>query len=156
MAKGDYWRSWDQEAGRRLGPWGSWMKARERQARHRVRRLKAVANMVHSAATLVRPRSRNLRAPCCSLIIPKTGSTSCFLSLYASLAAEVAIQARWRRSAASCGPTLPDFAQSPWPLYTLRRLDTPDRRLHRPGTAAMGLRSHAVCGRTRASAPVGT
>ena len=46
-----------------------------------VRRLKAVANMVHSAATLTRPRSRNLRAPCCSLMIPKTGSTSCFLSL---------------------------------------------------------------------------
>ena len=50
-------------------------------ARHRVRRLKAVANMVHSAATLTRPRSRNLRAICCSLMIPKTGSTSCFLSL---------------------------------------------------------------------------
>ena len=104
LANGDYRRSWDQEAGRRFGPWGSWTKARERQARHRVRRLKAVANMVHSAATLVRPRSRNLRAPCCSLMIPKTGSTSCFLSLYACLAAEVAIQARWRRNAASCGP----------------------------------------------------
>ncbi len=66
----------------------------ELHTRQRVRRLKAVANMVHSAATLVRPRSRNLRAPCCSLMIPKTGSTSCFLSLYASLAAEVAIPAR--------------------------------------------------------------
>ena len=31
--------------------------------------------------------------------------SSCFLSLYTSLAAEVAIQARWRRSAASYGPT---------------------------------------------------
>ena len=94
MAKGDWRRSWDQEAGWRFGPWDSWMKARERQARHRVRRLKAVASTVHSAATLTRPRSRNLRAPCCSLMIPKTGSTSCFLSLYASLAAEVAIQVR--------------------------------------------------------------
>ena len=57
----------------------------ELHTRQRVRRLKAVANMIHPAATLVRQRSRNLRAPCCSLIIPKTGSTSCFLSLYASL-----------------------------------------------------------------------
>ena len=61
--KGDCRPSWDQEAGWRFGPWGSWMKARERQARHRVRRLKAVASTVHSAATLTRPRSRNLRAP---------------------------------------------------------------------------------------------
>ena len=37
--------------------------------------------MVHSAATLVRPRSSNLRVPCCSLMIPKTGSASCFLRL---------------------------------------------------------------------------
>ena len=70
------------------------MKGLERHTRQRVRRLKAVASIVHSAATLTRPRSRNLRAPCCSLMIPKTGSTSCFLSLYASLAAEVDIQAR--------------------------------------------------------------
>ena len=27
--------------------------------------------MVHSAATLTRPRSRNLRASCCSLMIPE-------------------------------------------------------------------------------------
>ena len=47
MVKGDCWRSWDQEAGWRFGPWGSWMKARERQVRHRVRRLKAVASTVH-------------------------------------------------------------------------------------------------------------
>ena len=53
----------------------------ELHTRQRVRRLKAVANMIHSAATLARPRSRNLRALCCSLMIPKTGSTSCFLSL---------------------------------------------------------------------------
>ena len=33
----------------------------ERHTRQRVRRLKAVVNMVHSAATLTRPRSRNLR-----------------------------------------------------------------------------------------------
>ena len=52
----------------------------ELHTRRRVRRLKAVTNMFHSAATLARPRSRNLRAPCCSLMIPKTGSTSCFLS----------------------------------------------------------------------------
>ena len=70
------------------------MKGLERHTRQRVRRLKAVASIVHSAATLTRPRSRNLRAPCCSLMIPKTGSTSCFLSLYASLAAEVDIQPR--------------------------------------------------------------
>ena len=70
------------------------MKRLERHTRQRVRRLKAVASIVHSAATLTRPRSRNLRAPCCSLMIPKTGSTSCFLSLYASLAAEVDIQPR--------------------------------------------------------------
>ena len=70
------------------------MKGLELHTRQRVRRLKAVANIVHSAATLTRPRSRNLRALCCSLMIPKTGSTSCFLSLYASLAAEVDIQAR--------------------------------------------------------------
>ena len=70
------------------------MKRLERHTRQRVRRLKAVASIVHSAATLTRPRSRNLRAPCWSLMIPKTGSTSCFLSLYASLAAEVDIQPR--------------------------------------------------------------
>ena len=56
------------------------IKGLERHTRQRVRRLKAVANIVHSAATLTRPRSRNLRAPCCSLMIPKTGSTSCFLT----------------------------------------------------------------------------
>ena len=46
-----------------------------------VRQLKAVTRRIHSAVTLERPRSRNLPAPCCSLIIPKTGSTNCFLSL---------------------------------------------------------------------------
>ena len=60
--------------------------------------------MVHSAATVARPRSRNLRALCCSLMIPKTGSTSCFLSRYASLAANVVLQARWRRSTPSWRP----------------------------------------------------
>ena len=62
--------------------------------RQRVRRLKAVANRVHSANTLTMPRSRNLRAASCSLMIPKTGSTNGFLRLYASLASLVDIQAR--------------------------------------------------------------
>ena len=42
------------------------MKVRERQARHRVRRLKAVANMVHSAATLTRPSQQE---PPCHLLL---------------------------------------------------------------------------------------
>ena len=83
-----------QETEQGSGPLNRPMKGLERHTRQRVRKLKAVASIVHSAATLTRPRSRNLRAPCCSLMIPKTGSTSCFLSLYASLAAEVDIQAR--------------------------------------------------------------
>ena len=84
-----------QETGQGSGPLNGWLnELEELHTRQRVRRLKAVANMVHSAATLVRPRSRNLRAPCCSLMIPKTDSTSCFLCSYASLAAEVVIQAR--------------------------------------------------------------
>ena len=45
------------------------MKGLERHTRQRVRRLKAVASIVHSAATLTRPRIRNLPAPCCSLIV---------------------------------------------------------------------------------------
>ena len=45
------------------------MKGLERHTRQRVRRLKAVVNIVHSAATLTRPRSRNLRAPCCPLLL---------------------------------------------------------------------------------------
>ena len=45
--------------------------------------LKAVASKAHSAATLSIPRNRNLRIPCCSLTIPKTGSTICFLILRA-------------------------------------------------------------------------
>ena len=84
-----------QETGQGSGPLDGLLKELdELHTRQRVRRLKAVANMVHSAATLVRPRSSNLRVPCCSLMIPKTGSASCFLSLYASLAAEVANHAR--------------------------------------------------------------
>ena len=59
----------------------TWSKMRERHTRQRVLRLNAVANTVHSAATLIRPRKRNLRPACCSLIIPNTGSTICFLSL---------------------------------------------------------------------------
>ena len=51
------------------------------RTRHRVRRLKAVASSVHSAATFCKPRSRNLWACCCSLMMPKTGSTSCILCL---------------------------------------------------------------------------
>ena len=60
----------------------------------RVRRLKAVASTVHSADTLAGPRNRNLRAPCCSLMIPKTGPANCFRSLYIFLASPVSIQAR--------------------------------------------------------------
>ena len=62
--------------------------------RHRVRRLKAEANRPHSAVTLLRPRSRNLRAACCSLMIPSTGSTSPFLRRYNSLASSLPIQYR--------------------------------------------------------------
>ena len=54
---------------------------RVRHMRQRVRRLNVVANKAHSAATLALPRNKNLRAPRCSLRIPKTGSTSCFLCL---------------------------------------------------------------------------
>ena len=78
----------------RLRTVGKWLRMLDRRTRQRVLRLKAVASTIHSAATFARPRSRNLRAPCCSLMIPKTGSTSCFLSLYASLAALMDIQAR--------------------------------------------------------------
>ena len=41
------------------------MKGLERHTRQRVRRLKAVASIVHSAATLTRPRSRK---PTCPLL----------------------------------------------------------------------------------------
>ena len=54
---------------------GRKLKRRERHANQRVLRLKAVASAVHSAATSAKLRSRNLRTPICSLIIPKTGST---------------------------------------------------------------------------------
>ena len=50
-----------QEAGQGSGPLNRPMKGLERHTRQRVRRLKAVASIVHSAATLTRPRSRNLR-----------------------------------------------------------------------------------------------
>ena len=83
-----------QDTGCACWPPGLKVKAPDRHACQRVRRLKAVASAVHSAATFIRPRSRNLGTPICSLIIPNTGSTSCFLCLYASLAAAVDIQAR--------------------------------------------------------------
>ncbi len=51
---------------------------RARHIRRRARRLKAVAGRVHSAATFGKLRNRNHRACCCSLMIPKTGSTSSF------------------------------------------------------------------------------
>ena len=73
---------------------GKKMKGRVRHTRQRVLRLKAVASAVHSAATLTKPRTRDLRTPICSLIIPKTDSTSCFLRLYACLAGPVDIHAR--------------------------------------------------------------
>ena len=79
---------------------GAWA----RHIRHSVRRLNAVASRAHSTATLPKPRNRKLRACNCSLMIPKTGSTSCFLCLYARLASSVDIQSRWRRNAASRGP----------------------------------------------------
>ena len=53
-----------QEIGRGFKPSDRRLKAQEAHTRQRVRRLKAVANMVHSAVTLARPRSRNLRATC--------------------------------------------------------------------------------------------
>ena len=84
-----------QETGSACRPVGWKVKLPDRHARQSVRRLKAVAVAVHSAATFIKPRSRNPRTPICSLIIPNTGSTSCFLSSYASLAAAVDIQARW-------------------------------------------------------------
>ena len=73
---------------------GENVRRQDRHFRQSARRLKAVAKAVHSAATLARPRSRNLTAFCYSLTMPKTGSTSCFLSLYTSLAPSVDIQAR--------------------------------------------------------------
>ena len=74
--------------------------------RQRVLRLNAVANRIHSAATLTRPRSKNRRAPCCSLMMPKTGSINCFLRLDISCASRVDIQVRWRRNTASWSPTV--------------------------------------------------
>ena len=81
------------------------MQTRKRYAFQRVRRLKAVASTVHSADTLARPRNRNLRAPCCSLMIPKTSSANCFRSLYIFLASPVSIQARCWSDTASQGPS---------------------------------------------------
>ena len=49
---------------------------------------------VHSADTLARRRKRNFRAPSWSLMIPKTGPASCFLSPYACLASSVSIWAK--------------------------------------------------------------
>ena len=83
-----------QESSRSCHRPGRKVNRRVRHARQRVRRLNAVARAVHSAATLGRPRKRKLRAPCCSLTMPKTGSTNCFLSLYTFLASSVDIQSR--------------------------------------------------------------
>ena len=44
------------------------------QARHRTRRLNAVASIVNSAPTLFRPRSKKRRARSSSLMMPKIGS----------------------------------------------------------------------------------
>ena len=78
-----------QETGQGSGPLNGWLnELEELHTRQRLQRSKAVANMVHSAATLVRPRIRNLRAPCCSLMIPKTGSMSMTLRCWATGAVE--------------------------------------------------------------------
>ena len=69
-------------------------RRRVRQMRHRILKLKAVASKVHSAAALSIPRNRNLRTPCCSLMVPKTGSTSCFLSCVGSHPGTMTAQGR--------------------------------------------------------------
>ena len=74
------------------------------QARHNVRRLKAVASSVNSARTFTSPRSKNRRAPSCSLRMPKMGSISPFRRAYKPRALSVVIQCRCWRSRASEGP----------------------------------------------------
>ena len=70
------------------------MTVRVRHTRQRVLRLKAVANMVHSAATLALPRNANCRAPSWLFRMPKSGSTSGSRRRYACWASLVCIQAR--------------------------------------------------------------
>ena len=74
------------------------------QTRHNVRRLKAVANSLNSARTFTSPRSRNLRAPSCSLRMPKMGSINPFRRAYKLRALSVVIQCRCWRSRSSWGP----------------------------------------------------
>ena len=84
-----------QGTGQGSRPLDEWLKELdELHIRQRVRRSKAVAKHGPLGRNVGEAVRQKLRAPYCSLMIPKTGSTSCFLSLYASLAAEVAIPAR--------------------------------------------------------------
>ena len=56
-------------------PVREWADDRVRHMRQRVRRLKAVASILHSADTFTRPRNANRLAAICSLRMPKTPST---------------------------------------------------------------------------------
>ena len=100
-----------------------------RHTRHRVRRLNAVDEQA-PLSRFGKPRNRNLWACCCSLIIPKTGSTSCILCRYARLASCVDIHTRWRRNAASsptssarpCRLPIGTLARQPPPMPGLTRI----------------------------------
>ena len=121
-----------QAAGCGCGPPVKKVKVRERHTLHEAGRLKAAASTVHSAATFIKPRSRNRRARCCSLTTPKTGSTNCCLRRYTSLTSSVAIQARWRRRITS--PRLYGQATA----FT-SRLDTHSKGWVRPADGPGGL-----------------
>ena len=68
------------------------------QTWHSILRLKAVASRLNSARTSARPRSRNLLAPSCSLIIPKVGSLSSLRRAYRLRASSVLIHCRCFRN----------------------------------------------------------
>ena len=92
------------------GPLSGWVPSvagglkRYLQTCHSVRRLKAVASSVDSALTFTSPRSKNRRAPSCSLRMPKMGSISPFRRAYRCRALSVVIQCRCWRGRASVGP----------------------------------------------------
>ncbi len=75
---------------------GMWV----RHTRHRVRRLKAVANMVRSATTFTSPRNVNCWGPSWFFKMPTSGSISGSRRRYACCASRVAVQSRCRRRAA--------------------------------------------------------
>ena len=118
--------------------------------------MKAVASTVHSADTLARPHNRNLRAPCCSLMIPKTGSANCFLSCPSSWPP----RSPCRHDAGAIlhrKVPLPSRVPCADPLYRLRRLDTPGRLTERPGTVVQAplsyVRRRAVSDEVKGSSP---